>query len=505
MRGKKIIASTVLSFAEKLIGLLCGFIVRRVFIEYMSEELLGVSSLFSDVLEFLNLAELGLGVAVQFHLYKPIAEKDERRIASIVNLSQRVFSLIGIGVFCSGAVLMFFIQHLIKDNPFSLSFLRWVFMLHVASTASGYFWTHKRLYLQAAEEMYIIKTVDCVITIVMNILRILAIVLCQNYFVYLVLNIIQSLAVNIVVNVGCRKLHPFLQKYKGYDKEDTKLLFSSLKDVVPQKLALYIYSCTDNIIISSVLGLTTVARYGNYMLLLRSIFSFFTRFVDVLKASFGNLICEGAERDTLRRYFDQYYMLQFFVSSFCSVSFLCLLDPFISLWLGSEYLLPSICVFLLVLEFFIHSMYQPLSMMFAATGKFKEDKKITILIAFLNLTISLLLVNMIGLAGVIIGTIVADVGSLLFRSYKICYQFLQIKIGTTLKEFGLYLFIWGGEAWISWRLCDTIATPSKLLNFAIMCIICVIVPNGVNIILFGRTEQFGALADRVKRIVRKRG
>ena len=155
--GKKVAINSIAGIIYKIVILLMGFISRKLFIVYMGRDLLGLNSLFTDLLSFLNLADLGIGVSVQFSLYKPIAENDEQKILSIVCMAKKVFDAIGIIITLVGFGLTFFLNYFIAENPYTDSFLRIVFFMNVLSISLTYFVAHKKIFLQAKEEIYIIE------------------------------------------------------------------------------------------------------------------------------------------------------------------------------------------------------------------------------------------------------------------------------------------------------------------------------------------------------------
>lgn len=498
MHSKKVVINSIFGVLYKVVILVLGFATRKLFIMYMGEELLGLNSLFTDLLNFLNLADLGIGVSVQFTLYKPIAENDEDKIISIVNITKKIFEIIGISIVVGGLILTFFLQDLIADNPYSMSFLRVVFMLNVLSISMTYLVAHKKIFLQAKEEIYTINIVEIFTQILGMILKIISIVVLKNYYLFVGISIITVAISNFSIKRICDKKYTFLNKKKGYEAYDKVELLKSLKDVIPLKIGVFLYSSTDNIIISSFLGLKQVASYSNYMLITNAVMQFCYMIAEAFKVSFGNAIFEGTNKKKVEMYFSTYIFLQFLMSSFCTVCLWCLLDPFIKLIFGSKYVISVVCMGAIVIDFFIHSMYQPLSMLFGAMGKFKEDKVITLGIDVINIVLSIILVRKLGLLGPIIGTIASNLLTWVFRSYQIVYKEFNMNVHFFIKRIVTYFLCCAIEVSITVWICNILAVGEGLGSFAIRTIICIVTPNIINYLLWRKTEEFLYLKDKMK-------
>ncbi len=499
--GKKIAINSIAGIAYKIIILLMGFISRKLFIMYMGKELLGLNSLFTDLLSFLNLADLGIGVSVQFRLYKPIAEKNENKIKSIVQVAKRTFEAIGIIITFAGFILAFFLDYFIADNPYSGNFLKVVFFMNVLSISFTYFVAHKKIFLQAKEEIYIINIIDTLSQIVGTILKIFVVVILKNYYFYVAISIICVIASNICIEYICKKRYPYLDEKILIDQQEKKELFRGLKDVIPLKIGTYLYTSTDNVVISSFLGLADVAIYSNYLLITNAVMQFFYMIAEAFKVSVGNIFYEKKQSHEVQEYFNCYMLLQFFLSSFAMVSLWCLSTPFVTMFFGEEYKMSSLIVYVLIIDMFVHSMYQPLSMMFGALGKFKEDKNITLGIDVINIIVSIILVRKIGLLGPILGTLISNLLTWYFRCYQIVYKVLKMDVLKFLERIGCYAVLVIVEVFIAANLCNAIVVDNKLVNFGFRIVISLVVPNIINILCWYRTREFMFLWKRVQEMV----
>lgn len=498
--SRKIFRNSVYSMANKLIVIVLSFVSRKLFIMFLTEELLGLSSLFTDLLGLLNLADMGLGIAVQYDLYKPIAEKNEEKIGRILNAAKRIYNIVGISMIVAGMILSFFIQHLIKENPYSLNFLRIVFIINVISSASSYFFVHKRLYLQACEDLHVTYTVDTAVNIVGSVLRIGAIVLFRNYFVYVFMTAMQSVVANFLVGYYCDKRHPYLKSIKGYTKEETAPIFRNIKELVPNKLSSYVFSNTDNTIISAFIGLSSVTLFTNYNSIVLQFFTMAAMLASVVRASFGNVLQETSDKNSHMLFLKSYQLLQFFYSSFCAVALFCLLDDFVFLWYGEKFVAPLAFVIILTLDFFLHSMYQPLSIMLEVLGEFRALKRQEIFAMIVNIVVSVGLIFPFGIIGPIFGTFVVDIFTTAFRLHTIIYKNYRPFLAEYLKKYVGYILLFIAEYACAYLLCAVLPLPRTFGTFVIEGLLCFALVMGINVVVFWKTEEFSYLKDRLLRM-----
>jgi O-antigen/teichoic acid export membrane protein len=503
--SKKIFRNSAFAVINKILMLILAFVLRKVFIMFLSEELLGLNSLFADLLGLLNLADMGLAVAVQFNLYKPIAEKNHEKIARILNATKRIYNVIGIAIVVIGIILSFFIQFLIKDNPYDLNFLRIVFIMNVISSASSYFFVHNRIYMQASENLHMIDKIDMGVNLAGTVLRIVTLALFRNYYLYVILAIVQAVVSNLLISISTKRHHAFLKTIKGYTKDETQPLFANIKELIPNKISAYIFSNTDNTIISATLGLASVTYFTNYNSISLQLFSLAAMISGVIRASFGNVLQEEHNPKLHMRFLQSYQLLQFFYSAFCGVTFFCLADEFISLWYGAKYVAPLAFVIILTLDFYAHSMYQPLSMMLEVLGEFRALKRQEIFAMILNLTISIALVFPFGIIGPILGTFAVDLCTTVFRIYTILYKHYRSFMKDYIKRYALYTGLFIAEYIGLYLLCNLIPLPTSIVSLLVKCAICFLCTCPINLLIFRKSEEFSYLKDRLLHLTKKEG
>lgn len=492
MHGKKVIGNSIIGFSFKILILVIGFISRKVFIVFLGEEVLGLNSLYANVLDLLNLADLGIGVAVQYQLYGPLVQKDYIKQSKIITAAKRLYNKIGVFVLLAGIILSFFIQYLIKETTYPISFVRTSFLISVIGVALGYFFVHKRLFLNADEKIGLVNIVDLISKIVITILSLILTIIFRNYFLYLIINASYSVVANIIIHFEFKKRYPQIASNARNVELEKRELTSDLKNVIPMKISNYIYNSTDNMIISSVLGLVTVARYSNYMTIINGIMGVEYILGNVVSATFGKMIKENSNVKEVYKYYLLYQYAQFVFTNFCTFSLVVLLVPFISLWLGSEYVIEPYVSGLLVFDFYIHSMYQPAYVMFGATGRFKDDKLITIISAIVNIVISLIAVNYIGLSGVIIGTVVTDIYIWIVRTCQMVGKYFEQSLKVYLIKMIKYSCIALICVLMSLLITRFVYIDNVLLELFIKMILCIVVPNAFAMLFTSRSTEFSS-------------
>ncbi len=502
---RKIFRNSVSSLANKLVTIALSFISRKLFLMFLTEELLGLNSLFSDLLGLLNLADMGLAIAVQFNLFKPIAEKDYDKIGRILNATSRIYNLIGTGIILAGIGLSFFIQYFIKENPYELSFLRVVFIINVVSNAATYFFVHKRIFMQACEDLHISYTVDTVVNLVCSVLRIVTIAVFKNYYAFVLVTALQAVISNVVLAIACDKRHPYLQKIKGFTKEEMQPLLGSIKELLPNKISAYIFSCTDNTILSLFIGLSSITMYTNYNSIVLQFFTMAAMFSGIIKVSLGNVIQERKNKEDHILFLKAYQLFQFFYSSFCTVALFCLLDDFVALWYGEKFLVGLAVVVILTLDFYLHSMYQPLSAMLEVLGEFKALKWQEIAAMILNIVVSVGLVVPFGIAGPVLGTLAVDLLTTIFRLHTILYKNYREWFKDYLRTYIMYALVFLAQYVALYAAFALVPLERSLWLFLAKGVTCFVVVIGSNLLLFHRKPEFVYLKDRALQLLKRKG
>lgn len=407
MRIKNSLNNIITGLIGQLLITITGFISRTVFINVLGSTYLGVSGLFSNILTVLSFAELGIGQAIIFSLYKPIAENDEDKICSLMALYSKVYRVLFLIVLALGLILLPFLPFFIKDID-TIPNIRTIYVMYVANSALSYLFSYRGTFITACQKNYIINTVSFISNILMTISQVACLLIFKNYFVYLSIQIGFGVLQNVFTYAYSSYKFPFLKKrqIKPLLNEEKKNIKENVKALIIYKIGTLALNSTDNIIISSFVGVTSVGLYSNYLLLQTSISGFLSTIFANLTASIGNL--NAKESDDKKLFiFNVINLATFWFYTVCSVCLFICMSPFIFVWIGNDYVLSNSVVTIISINMYIAGMlYAPYNYR-QTMGLFVEGKMRPIISAIINIVVSIIFAKYWGLAGVLWGTAVA--------------------------------------------------------------------------------------------------
>jgi len=407
MRTKYTIINALVNVGGQILNQILLFIGRMVFIRYLSASYLGVNGLFTDVLGILNLAELGIGTAMIYSLYEPAAKDDKHKLAQLMNLYKWLYRAVSVCVFIAGLVLLPFLGFFIKGGS-GIEHLRLIYMMYVANSACSYLLSYKNSIYLAYQKAYVknlwVQLFDAIRTLV----QIGIIVLTQNFILYLLAQFILQFIPNIIVSYQVDREFPYLKEcHELPEKEERKGILKNIGAMSMHKFATVVVKNTDSLLMSSFVGLTAVGLYSNYKLFLQGINNLVGKLASAFTGSIGNV---GAieDSDTVFSIYREMQLLFYFVYSYWTVGLFALFNALITLCFGAEYCFSMATVGVFMTEFYIGGQRQVNLMFREAKGLFWYDRYKAIVEAFVNLVVSLILVQKFGVAGILGGTVVSS-------------------------------------------------------------------------------------------------
>ena len=287
---------------NQLLILIFRFITRTVFIYCLGEQYLGINGLFTNILTLLSLTDLGIGTALVFSLYKPIAQNDIKRQNIIIHYLKRVYIIIGLIIIAISLVLMPFLPYIIKEKVDFIN-LNIVFLIYVFQTASTYlFFASNTEFLNANQKNYIVNKISNIITIISNFAQILVLIIFKDFYIYIITVVIFGIIQSGIIAYKARKMYPFLkQKPKEtLTKQEKKEIFKDCGSLLIYRTNYVVLTASDNVVISKFLGLSVVGLYSNYLLIVNSIINVLSTFFNAITASIGNL---HASEESDKEYF----------------------------------------------------------------------------------------------------------------------------------------------------------------------------------------------------------
>lgn len=397
----------VFGFVLKLYQILLPFIMRTVMMYTIGVQYLGLNSLFTSILQVLNLAELGVGSAMVFSMYKPIAEDDDITICALMKLYRLYYRVIGGIILVIGLILTPFLPYLIADDVPSNINIYVLYILNLLATVLTYWlFAYRNSILQAHQRTDIVSKVTICTDTIKYLLQIASLVIFRNYYYYVISILITQIFNNIITAIISRKLFPEFGPRGQLPKDQIKKINRKIKDLFTSKLGYTIVSSADTIVISTFLGLTVLAQYQNYYYIMSSIIGFVSIIFSSITAGVGNSMLVKSREENYQD-FQVFTLMIAFFCGICVSCFLCLYQPFMRLWMGSNMLLPFGMVILFCAYFWFYEIVMMISVYKDAGGIWHEDRFRPLISGLTNLCLNLLMVHFIGLYGIILSSIIS--------------------------------------------------------------------------------------------------
>ncbi|ASF38493.1 sugar translocase [Halobacillus halophilus] len=501
MRIQNSLRNMFFGVAGQLITIMMGFIVRTVFIYTLGIEYVGIEGLFTSILLMLSLANLGFDTAMIYSLYKPLAEGEKYKIQALMNLYKKAYRIVGFVVLAIGLFLLPFLPYLINGKG-PVENIQTIYILFLLQSAASYFFIYKQSILIADQRNHIVSKIHSAFIIISNSLQILLLVFVGSYILVLVTQLSFRVFENMYIAKKVDRLYPYL---RGMNKavlygDEKKRLFQDLYSLFLYKISGAVINGTDNILISMFIGITVVGIYSNYLLLLSTLTTLLSYIFYSLTASVGNLIVQN-NREKKYHIFRVIRFSNFWVYGLCSICLWVLLDPFISLWIGEQYLLGSIVVGIIILNFYTTGMQGASTTYRETTGLFKKGKYRPIIAAGLNLALSLILVRVIGLTGIFLGTIFSRLMVYFWYDPYIIYKYV---FNRPLKEHFIkyvsYTFVVAGAGLITKLAANQIQTNHQTLTLLLMGMLCLTIPNLIFYLFFRNSKEFNYLSSVLRNL-----
>lgn len=488
-------------FLDRIVLEIVTFVVRTVFIYKLSESFLGATSLFSNILKVLNIAELGIGASISVALYKPLEEKNEDQIRALMHLYKKLYRMIGLSIAIIGIVLSAFIPYIVKEKIEGLD-LRVVFFLYLLNTVVSYwFGSYKGTLLTADQKDYKVSLWSTCFNVLIAIGQL--VVLCVpvssktwSFYCYLFVGIIGNIANNLFVAYIAGREYPYINK-KGVVPIEPKIktkVINNTKALSVARISSAAMTPIDSIIISATLGngLSINGKYSNYTLIIAGITSIFAMVSRAITATIGNYIVKENMQKT-EHLFNCIAVVFTWIYGFCFVALFCLMNPFIEdIWLSERWLLPNRVVFLLSINFLINGMNFAPVKFFQAAGLYWEVRYRYVISAVINIFLSYLfgVVFQWGLEGVIFATTLALAFTVCIDPYVV-YKHLFCKRSTAYYiQYVILLFVIVVTGFLTNSVCCQVKGIPDICAFLLKMLSCLILPNAIWYLLFHKTKKF---------------
>lgn len=501
-RTQNSIRNIAFGLVNRIVSILFPFIVRTIFIRSLGEEYLGLNSLYGSILQVLNLADLGFASAIVASMYKPIADGDVSKVSALLNLYRKLYKVVGSVLLVIGLILTPFIDKLINGTPPSDVNIHVLWLLYLFNTVVSYlFFAYKVSLINAHQRNDITEKIGALCKIIFSILQIVIVGVFKNIYLYVFLTIINSITYNLWCSFECNRRFPQYTCSGNLDNETQKGITKNIGALALHKIGNTVSVSLDSIVISVFLGLTTVAIYGNYYYIITAIASVINLIYSAITASIGNsIVTETSEKNynDLRKFF----FLNTWLIGWCCVCFMCLFQDFMTIWMGDNLLFGITTVFCLVLRFYFDQIRKVVLTYKDAAGMWWADKWRPLVGCIVNLALNIILVNMIGVTGVMLSTVFSYAfvelpweTHALFKIYFKCseksYYMEMITITLKMAIAGI----------VTYSIC-TLININIIVAIVIKLIICIVITNAIFILLNIKNKDFKLGMEFLIRIIK---
>ncbi len=505
-KTKNTIRNLIWGVINKIIVIIIPFFMRTLIIKVLGSEYLGLNSLFTSILQILNLTELGFSSAIVYSMYKPIAENDTQTMCALLNLYKKVYRYIGIIILIVGLAIMPFLHKFINGSTPSDINIYILYFIYLFNTVLSYLlFAYKTSILNAFQRNDIISRINMILQIIQAIIQFVLLIVFKNYYLYVIIQPIITIANNIICANEVKKKYP-----KYVPKGNVSLEIKA--DLKKRVAGLFVYkicgttrNALDSIFISSFLGLTTVAIYNNYYLIMNAIISIMSIITVSMLSGIGNSIVINSV-DKNYNDMKKFNFMYMWIAGWCTICLLCLYQPFMKLWMGQDYMLPMSCVITMCLYFYALKMGDIRAAYSDAAGLWWETRYRAIAESIANCALNYLLGKYFGLIGIILATLISlliinfGYGSSIVFKYYFKGKKISEYFKSNLKYFIVTLIIGS----ITFLMCNAL-NLNNIIEFIVKGIICLIIPNILYMLiykndnLYNESKQFAVgLIERIK-------
>lgn len=482
----------IFGLANKIVSLLLPFFVRTAIIKTIGADYLGLDSLFTSILQVLNLSELGFGTAIVYSMYKPIAEDDTDTICGLMLLYRKIYRIIGCIILCLGICLIPFLTHFIKgDYPSELN-LYVLYCIYLMNTVLSYMlFAYKTSLLNAFQREDVVSNIRTLTKAILYVLQIIIVFVFKNYYAYLIILPLTTVLNNLIVAYDVDKRYPQYKCRGTVSKTIKSQLKTKVAGLMVSRVCQVSRVAFDSIFISAFSGLTIAAMYDNYYYVNNAITVLMSIILTSLLAGVGNKVANFSEtknHEDLCR-LDYLYML---LGGWCAICLLCLYQPFMYIWVGKNYMFPFGVVILCVLYFYVLKMGDIRAIYVNATGLWWENRLRSIMEAVANIILNYLMGKLFGVYGIIGATIISLIIFNFIYGSRLIYKhyFKEESHSKYVLSHLLYFLVTAIIATITYAICSIIHISNMWIVFAVRLLICTTVPVIMYFLIYRKTAIY---------------
>lgn len=498
-RNKKFAINSFFGILSYVSIIITNFFLRKYFINFLGYETLGLQSVLATIINTLSLAELGIGMAIIFSLYKPLAENDEKKVAILIRLYKKIYSIIALVILAIGLAILPGLPYIVTE--YSFKEIVGPYLLVLLGAVLTYLYSYNHCLLAADQKNFIISITNSIVNLVMVGLQLVILFVFKNFMLFILVSVIIRLLGNIVLSIIVKKRYPFI-KNKQKEKlspEESKTIKTKVVALVYHKLGGFFNGGIDNIIISIFIGITMVGYYANYLLLSQQFTALIAAAFTGIAAFFGNMLVTEKTKHTKQTFYNMRFMF-FLIYTIVFCGLFVLSGQFLTLWLGSKTVLPVSVALVWSLNTFLYGYAYPAGELRAAAGLFEPDKYLHIFLPIINVVLSIILVKICGLVGILLATTAVAILKEIIVLPRIMYKHIFKESYFEYYKKMLYDYMLVAISVVScYFINQLIATGNNILNFILGGILCVGMPAIIILIAYCRSREIKHLFSILKK------
>lgn len=506
MRIKNSMRNMFYIYACYLLIAILNFVVRRIFVDVLTIDYLGYDGLFTSVFSYLSISEMGIASIITYHMYSEIATENVFQIRKLLYIYKKIYRLIGIFVIAAGSAACFFIPLILKGQELkdSWSFIYLIYFLQLLSTLCTYFFAYRRILFVTHQRIYVCTVVDTIVNMVCVIAKMIVLLKWRNYILYLLIAIANNLLTNLIITALSKKEYPEITKIE-VTGEDMKALNlrHEVKNMLVTKIATTVYGASDNIIITSILGIGVTGLIENYKMITSKINELILSLFNSLQASIGNLVYDK-DQEKGAGFFRALDLSGFYLGLVSASGLIAVGQPFVVLWLKKEsLLLPYAFLIALSVNVFLGICNNPIVYFRNTLGHFEADRNYMVAAAIVNIVLSIVLGIRFGITGVMIGTVIGHILIYVGRTIVVYRYYLKESPMRQYLVFAIRFLLLGVSAALSAVCAKALGNVigNRILSLIAGGALSVIIATAVFILSSIRTEAFGIILVYVKKVI----
>lgn len=488
MKKKVALLGSLFGSVYIIISTIGAIFIRKLFIQTFGTEYLGLTAIFSSIFGILAALDCGISSNIFLKIYEPLAFNNREKVKSVFSLIKLVYFIRGIVVMGVGSVVYLFLPIIAQKSNFEITFIQNAYILYLLFSVGSYFFIFYSFFMEAIQKKYLVSIISLLSYFFLMISQILVIKYFPNYLIYLIVSLSQGLLVYIICRILTYRIYPYLKqktKIGLAEKSDLKSLLGMAFHSMGSVLASY----TDAFLITGFTGITTLGLYDNYKIISDKVFVLLNQITSSIKDPMRVLMAEG-DRIYAEKMLNNITFFIFWISGLAAVCLINMINPFIKLWLGSNYLLGNTIIIISALIVFLSTVSYIMIDSYYFTECYKNDKKAPIIEIIVNMLVSLVLGHYLGITGVLIGTVVYYFVQIFFRCNRLYTFYFKMSMEKYVKNFLLYVCFVIVAFIASSYACEVFFCSNSFTELLSNAVLSIIIYNGLFGAIFAGNEYY---------------